>query len=76
VDEAEAEEEVAADGQPKRKRTRRGTRGGRRRRKTPANGEKAGETAEGAVATADEPPADGYVPMSEWLDDFDSRSKT
>ncbi len=76
VDEVEAEVEVAADGEPKRKRTRRGTRGGRRRRKTPANGEKVDEAVEGAVATADEPPAEGYVPMSEWLDDFDSRSKT
>jgi ribonuclease G len=68
---AEVGSETATDGQPKRKRTRRGTRGGRRRRKTPANGE-----SEGAVATAEEPSADEYVPMSEWLDDFDSRSKT
>jgi predicted RNA-binding protein with TRAM domain len=69
----EADAEAAADGQPKRKRTRRGTRGGRRRRKTPAHGE-TGEASEGGVATVEEPPAGEYVPMSEWLDDFDPRS--
>jgi ribonuclease G len=63
----------AVNGDPEaapRKKTRRGTRGGRRRKK-PAT--------EGAEAPADDagrPPepvaADGgYVPMSEWLDDFD-----
>jgi len=77
-----------SDGAP-RKRTRRGSRGGRnRRRKTPgaqaeANGPEA--AAEGvAVATEADARSDdgsapaaeregeaGYVPMSEWLDDFD-----
>jgi hypothetical protein len=71
------------DGQPKKKRTRRGSRGGRRRKKAPAaNG---GETA-GADSTPDaEAPGaeelDGqgevpeYVPMSEWIEDFDARAE-
>ncbi len=76
---------AAADGQPKRKRSRRGTRGGRKRKKPgepTANG--AGEdpdtaTAaeaepEVAVAVAEEQPTE-YVPMSEWLEDFDSRPR-
>ena len=81
--EVEAE---GGDGQVRSKpRARRGSRGGRnRRRKTPA-----GEVAEGgARPTEDGAPVDpvtrepntqpdrasgesGYVPMSEWLDDFD-----
>jgi ribonuclease G len=58
-----------------RKRTRRGTRGGRNRRKKP------GETSAGpaeepvAVVASDDQAAaetdNGYVPMSEWLDDLD-----
>jgi ribonuclease G len=68
---AETDVEVAADGQPKRKRTRRGTRGGRKRRKAPANGDQAGPDAEQAETQAAE-----YVPMSEWIEDFDSRSQT
>jgi ribonuclease G len=75
-----APEAVAADepaeavnGDPEatpRKKTRRGTRGGRRRKKPAA------ESAEAAAGDAGLPPepvaADGgYVPMSEWLDDFD-----
>ncbi len=98
-------DEAAAttDGQPKKKRTRRGTRGGRKRRKpatngtTPAagvvdNGDEApaaepaepgaAEPAEIAadlpVEVAAERPADEtpeeYVPMSEWIEDFDARS--
>jgi len=72
-----------AEAAPKRKRARRGSRGGRKRRKpaaaTAADAD-AGE--EGAVepqAPADEavevaaPPE--YVPMSEWLDDFESQSR-
>jgi hypothetical protein len=59
-----------------RKRTRRGSRGGRNRRKpaaasddTAADGDAPdAPAAEPAPATGDE---GGYVPMSEWLDDFD-----
>jgi ribonuclease G len=78
---ADAESEPD-DGEPDaatapRKRTRRGSRGGRnRKRKTPGAGEGSDE---GAVATAEpEPPApaepvseDGYVPMSEWIDELE-----
>ena len=77
--EVTAEAEVTADGQPKRKRSRRGTRGGRKRRKPAANGgtpeaTELAETAEVAIAVAEEPPPE-YVPMSEWIEDFDSRPK-
>ncbi len=61
-----AEDQAATDGEPKRKRTRRGSRGGRRRRK-PASAENGQESAE--------PPGpgdEGYVPMSEWIEDFDA----
>ena len=70
-----------ADGQPKRKRSRRGSRGGKKRRKPgaaggedapSADGESAAEVAVEAPAS-DEAPA--YVPMSEWIDDFESRSR-
>jgi ribonuclease G len=84
---------VVSDGQPKRKRSRRGSRGGRKRRKPAASAEPAPETADelAGVGTArssfdnhgesarvteasvqDEVPE--YVPMSEWIRDFDSRS--
>ena len=86
------EVEPAADGQPKRKRSRRGTRGGRKRKKPATNGAAAedelGETEDVAVAVAVAEPADvvdtavadevapaEYVPMSEWIEDFDSRSR-
>ncbi len=105
TDTAAEADEPSEDGAPTpaRKRTRRGSRGGRnRRKKTVVNGdgapsEAAGET-EGPqdtlsdVATvpderlamapddvaldtgASEPEqADGYVPMSEWIEDFDRR---
>jgi hypothetical protein len=68
------------DGQPKRKRSRRGTRGGRKRKKpAAANGgtseeTEPAETADVAGAVAEEPPAE-YVPMSEWIEDFDSRPR-
>ncbi|HEU0336917.1 MAG TPA: Rne/Rng family ribonuclease [Gaiellaceae bacterium] len=81
-DAAEAEGESAETpgdeaGEQPRKRTRRGTRGGRNRRKKTA--EEAGGGAGGAVAAEDggEPvavvaeAADGYVPMSEWLEDLE-----
>jgi ribonuclease G len=81
---ATPEEVVAADGQPPKKRTRRGTRGGRKRKKpTAASGdaEQAGPTEAakteptGApVAVVADPPAE-YVPMSEWIEDFDRRAE-
>jgi ribonuclease G len=77
--EAEAGTETAADGQAKRKRTRRGTRGGRKRRKPAgANGttDDAEEPVDEPVAIASEPEPTPqrptYVPMSEWIEDFDS----
>jgi ribonuclease G len=91
VPEAEAEPQAdatvevdgAANGPPKRKRSRRGTRGGRKRKKPAADGgtpeeaelAESTETADVAVAVAEEPPAE-YVPMSEWIEDFDSRPRT
>ena len=85
----EAETEVGVDGQPKRKRARRGTRGGRNRRKPATNGQ-AGDTDElvGAEepasadvgprpsgANQDESQPEKYVPMSEWIGDFEPRRK-
>jgi ribonuclease G len=64
--ESGADETAAADGQPKRKRTRRGSRGGRRRRKSPAaNGQP-----EESDSEAEQP--EEYVPMSEWIEDFEA----
>jgi ribonuclease G len=77
-DGAEPTADITADGAPKKKRTRRGSRGGRNRKKPAAND--AAATDAGAVAVEDPPPADEpveepeYVPMSEWIDDFDARS--
>jgi hypothetical protein len=108
-----AGELVPADGQPKKRKTRRGTRGGRKRRKPAANGGPEGAAlaengsgdpevelvAAGEQSAADPSPTaadrrdpgstDGatkepvvepteelpeeYVPMSEWIDDFDAR---
>ena len=71
-----------ADGQPKRKRSRRGSRGGKKRRKPaadsgvdalPADGDVAVEVPVEVVPDGEAP---AYVPMSEWIDDFDSRSRT
>ena len=80
---------LGPDGQPKRKRSRRGSRGGKKKRKpAAANGD-----AEGSVSdepAAREPAAEAqlpeeaavddgepaaYVPMSEWIEDFDPRSR-
>ena len=72
--EVRAELDASADGQPKRKRSRRGSRGGRKRKKPAANGGTPEEAAEVAVAIAEEPPPE-YVPMSEWIEDFDSRPR-
>ena len=74
---------VAVDGQPKRKRSRRGSRGGRKRKKpTPSGGDDLeaatdAESAESAPA-AGGAAADGtpeYVPMSEWIEDFDAAKR-
>jgi ribonuclease G len=74
-----AEGEAAADGQPKRKRTRRGTRGGRKRRKPAAsdNGQPVGdeETTAATEPAEEEEEAAEYVPMSEWIEDFDRRPR-
>jgi ribonuclease G len=76
--------EPAEDGQPKKKRSRRGSRGGKRRRKPAANGDgvteavaDVAELADASVADVADPAEEeaGYVPMSEWIDDFDSRSR-
>jgi ribonuclease G len=74
-----AEGVAATDGAPKRKRSRRGSRGGRKRKKPVVNGDEevATESAsEEAVVegTSDNGPPE-YVPMSEWIDDFESRSR-
>ena len=76
-----AEPDTAADGQPKKKRTRRGSRGGRRRRKPAANGDgapsAAGDEAGDAATASDTVAADApeYVPMSEWIEDFGSSAR-
>ena len=77
---AVAAEATAMDGAaPRRKRSRRGSRGGKKRRKVPTDGdeettpvddEPAGEVEPEPVAVGDAPE---YVPMSEWIDDFGSR---
>jgi hypothetical protein len=62
---------------PQKKRTRRGSRGGRnRRKKTPAVGESNGDSAPEAVAEEEPAPTtDDYVPMSEWIDDLDANRR-
>ncbi|MGH3129173.1 MAG: hypothetical protein ACRDPX_14730, partial [Gaiellaceae bacterium] len=83
---AEAAEstDVAAEGTPKRKRSRRGSRGGRKRKKPAAagNGDAAPEGSDDVVdaadAAADVASDNGepeYVPMSEWIDDFETRAR-
>jgi hypothetical protein len=73
---AHAESSGNGEGAPPRKRTRRGTRGGRNRKPKAAPD---GET--GALATGEPDPvraaddtgvADAYVPMSEWIDELDA----
>jgi predicted RNA-binding protein with TRAM domain len=68
---------VGADGLPKRKRARRGSRGGKKRRKPAAEGTNDVASPDEAIVVgeaADEE-APEYVPMSEWIEDFDSRSR-
>ena len=89
ADAAPASEDAVAepgdDGQPKKKRSRRGSRGGRRRRKPAANGdgasvagvdvvERVDPSEDDAADPAEEEPE--YVPMSEWIDDFENRSRS
>ena len=72
------------DGQSPKKRTRRGSRGGRKRKKPAAAAAdgKPGEVEDDAEATpiavvADPEPeteSPEYVPMSEWIEDFDRRA--
>jgi ribonuclease G len=84
-EEAETAEEGAGVAAPKRKRSRRGSRGGRNRRKpgsADATAEAGSEPHGGDGATPDGAPAavvvdeqPEYVPMSEWIDDFDGRGR-
>jgi predicted RNA-binding protein with TRAM domain len=80
--EAETGDEAAAeapteDGQPKRKRSRRGSRGGRKRKKPAASAddEMPSEDDAPAVETAGDNGEPEYVPMSEWIDDFEARTR-
>jgi ribonuclease G len=74
---------VAVEGTPKRKRSRRGSRGGRKRKKPAAAGigdatAEDAEVVEAADAAADTASDNGepeYVPMSEWIDDFETRAR-
>ena len=87
TDGPEADDAPAADGVPKKKRTRRGTRGGRKRKKPAANGAAVAvveadpteiETAESEPEPEEAPEAEEapeYVPMSEWIEDFDRRPR-
>jgi ribonuclease G len=77
---AESDGDAGGDGEVKPKtRTRRGSRGGRNRRRKTTVADTAEDTSgNGAEAVADAASADGtpsseegYVPMSEWLEDFD-----
>ena len=77
-----AEETDGAEAVPAKKKTRRGSRGGRNRKKPAAataagdNGAEPAAEAPAAEAEAStnggEPAGDDYVPMSEWLDDLDA----
>ena len=73
IDAAEATA-VESDAPPKKKRSRRGSRGGRKRKKPAADG---GEVTAGSEdPETPEPQGDDgaaeYVPMSEWIEDFDA----
>jgi ribonuclease G len=89
TEEAEDTESVSANGDAQsedgaaprpRKKTRRGSRGGRNRRKKPAaasanGGDKADAVADQASAETEQvdPSSDEYVPMSEWIDEVERR---
>jgi ribonuclease G len=75
--EAVASEDIAdaaaPDGQPKKKRSRRGSRGGRKRKKPAVlAGEETAADEPVAAATSADDETPEYVPMSEWIDDFDA----
>jgi ribonuclease G len=87
TDSAVEETAAATDGQTPKKRTRRGSRGGRKRKKpaaAAADGKSAEAEAESddeaatpiAVVLEPEPETEAaeYVPMSEWIEDFDRRA--
>jgi ribonuclease G len=83
---AVADGDDSAEAAPAKKKTRRGSRGGRNRKKPAAattaatgNGAEPAEATERAPApeaesttNGGEPASDDYVPMSEWLDDLDA----
>ena len=74
--EVDASEDTAAGSESptKKKRSRRGSRGGRKRKKPATNGGEAvagAEEPETAEPTGDDEVAE-YVPMSEWIEDFDA----
>jgi ribonuclease G len=72
--EAGSVEEGAPEELPKKKRTRRGTRGGRRRRKPAANDGSQADGDSGDPAEASVEPEPAYVPMSEWIDEVEPRA--
>jgi predicted RNA-binding protein with TRAM domain len=75
----DSETAVSDSEPPKARRSRRGTRGGRKRRKPATNGQGAVDGAEKSsaeeLAAVDAPAQEGeqYVPMSEWIEDFERR---
>jgi ribonuclease E len=76
VDAAEAPA-AESDAPAKKKRSRRGSRGGRKRKKPATNGGD-GAAAYGEPETAEPAGGDGvaeYVPMSEWIEDFDASKR-
>jgi ribonuclease G len=76
---AAADAEAEVDGKPKRKRSRRGSRGGRKRKPAAASadGNEPDVPDETGETPSNEPEHEAeYVPMSEWIEDFDSRSRS
>jgi ribonuclease G len=83
TDSAVEESVAASDGEPPKKRTRRGSRGGRKRKKPAAAAadgkprEVEDDAATSLAVVADPEPeteSPEYVPMSEWIEDFDRRA--
>ncbi len=73
---ANGDSQPEAEEQPKpKKKTRRGSRGGRnRKKKSPATASaNGGDQAPAAEEPEAEPASDEYVPMSEWIDEVESR---
>jgi ribonuclease G len=72
----ENEETPGENGAAPKKRTRRGSRGGRNRRKKPAvAGESNGEAAVEPAVEAEPETTGDYVPMSEWIDDLEANRR-